>query len=146
MKVFCELDWKSRKKVMSGLGLAAFLFGLVGTFPVAEAASVSYEIVTNEIAAKQANGTKVEVYRFDPGIFVVNQGDDVTLKLRGLKGQEHPVVLEDYNLSTVIHRNELTTLRFKATKPGMFRLICTAHADAAHEGPMEGYLVVVPQR
>lgn len=126
------------------LGFATGLFALGNTLPAAHAESVGYEIVTNEIAAKQTDGSKVEVYRFDPGVFVVTQGDDVTLRFRGIKGQDHPVVLEDYNLKTVIHRTQVTSLHFKATKPGMFRLVCTLHADAAHEGPMEGYLIVVP--
>lgn len=111
---------------------------------MAHAAAATYEVVTNEIAAKQTDGSYVEVYRFDPGVFVVEEGDEVTLKLRGLKGQVHPVVLEGYHLKTVINRNEVATLHFRATKPGMFRLVCTAHADAAHEGPMEGYFIVMP--
>jgi len=118
----------------------------LGFTPTAQAATVTYQIVTNEIAAKQANGTKVEVYRFDPGVWVVQQGDQVALKIRGVKGHDHPIVLEDYDLKTVVHRNQVTDMRFIATKPGMFRLLCTVHADAAHQGPMEGYLIVVPPR
>ncbi|MBX5437662.1 MAG: transcriptional regulator [Alicyclobacillaceae bacterium] len=108
--------------------------------------TVRYQIVTNEIKAKQTQGPDVEVYRFDPGVFVVHEGDQVELAIRGLKGHDHPVVLEGYGVRGVIHRNQMTTLRFRATRPGVFRLICTAHADAAHEGPMEGYLIVLPKR
>jgi heme/copper-type cytochrome/quinol oxidase subunit 2 len=55
-------------------------------------------------------------------------------------------VLEGYDLRGVIHRNQVTTIKFKADKPGFFKLICTAHADAGHNGPMEAYLVVTPRR
>ncbi len=110
------------------------------------AESVSYQVLTNEIAAKQTDGSTTEVYRLDPAVYVAAEGDDVTLRIRGLKGHDHPLVLEGYNLHTVVHRNEVTTLHFKATKPGFFRIICTAHADANHEGPMEGYLLVIPER
>jgi heme/copper-type cytochrome/quinol oxidase subunit 2 len=47
-------------------------------------------------------------------------------------------------LHAVIHRNQTTTLSFQANKVGTYRLICSTHADAAHEGPMEAYLVVLP--
>lgn len=141
----------SRKQSMSWLGwrTAATVFAVaIGLTPMmqAQAATVTYQVVTNEIAAKQADGTTVEVYRFDPGVWVVQQGDQVALKIRGVKGHDHPILLEDYHLKTVVHRNQVTDMRFIATKPGMFRLLCTAHADAAHQGPMEGYLIVVPAR
>ncbi|MCL6636724.1 MAG: cupredoxin domain-containing protein [Alicyclobacillus sp.] len=124
-------------------GLAAAALWLYG--PVASAATVSYQVVTNEISAKQPGGGKVEVYRFDPAVYVAMQGDDVELHLHGLKGHDHPVVLEGYNVNGVIHRGQETVLKFKADKPGFYRLVCTAHADAAHVGPMEGYLLVFPR-
>jgi plastocyanin len=106
--------------------------------------TVTYQIVTNEIKAKQTDGSNVEVYRFDPGVYVVRQGDQVNLRIYGLNGHNHPVLLEGYNVQAVVHRNQTTTLSFRATKTGTYRLICTSHMDAAHEGPMEGYLVVMP--
>ncbi|MCL6633062.1 MAG: hypothetical protein K6T63_10570 [Alicyclobacillus herbarius] len=106
---------------------------------------VVYQVVTDEIRAKQADGSVKEVYRFDPGVYVVNQGDTVDLRIRGLKGHTHPVYLEHYNVQGVVQRNQVLSLQFHADKPGVFRLICTSHQDAAHEGPMEGYLVVVPK-
>ena len=132
--------------VKATAGFAA-CFGALTVFgPQVFANTVTYQIVTNEIAAKQTDGSKVEVYRFDPGVWVVNEGDDVVLKIRGVKGHDHPVVLEGYQVNGVVHRNQTTDLRLKANKPGMFHLICTSHADAAHNGPMEGYLIVVPQK
>lgn len=107
--------------------------------------TVTYQVVTNEISAKQTSGPNVNVYRFDPSTFVATQGDDVVLQIRGLKGHNHPIVLEGYGVSGVVQRNQVTTLRVKANKAGVFRLICTSHADAAHEGPMEAYFIVLPK-
>lgn len=128
----------------------ATMLAAVAPFPVqappvlARANVVTYQIVTNEIKAKQSDGTVVEVYRFDPGVFVVPQGTDVSLQIRGLKGHLHAVVLEGYDVRGVVRRNQTTTLHIHADKAGVYRLRCTTHADAAHEGPMEGYLVVLP--
>lgn len=112
----------------------------------ASAETVTYQVVTNEITANQKNGDKTEVYRFDPAVYVVHQGDDVVLSIRGVKGHDHPISLEGYQIHDVVHRNEVTTVKFKADKAGFFRLICTAHADSSHEGPMEAYLVVTPNK
>lgn len=131
---------------LAAAAAAVWLGAAMAPHSAAYAATVSYRVVTNEIAAKQADGSEKEVYRFDPAVFVATEGDDVELHLYGLKGHDHPFVLEGYNLKGVIHRNQETVLRFQADKPGFFRLLCTAHADAAHEGPMEAYLVVVPKR
>lgn len=117
-----------------------------GATVTAHAQSVTYQIITNEVKAKQTNGSETEVYRFDPAVYVANEGDDVTLSIHGFKGHDHPVLLEGYNLRAMVHRNETTTLKFHATKPGFYRLVCTAHVDAAHEGPMEGYVVIVPSK
>jgi plastocyanin len=134
----------------SALVIASALWWVMGPFCTtlqrAEAATVQYQVVTNEIAAQQQDGTKVEVYRFDPAVYVAQQGDQVVMTFRGVKGHDHPIVLEGYDLRGVIHRNQVTTIKFKADKPGFFKLICTAHADAGHNGPMEAYLVVTPRR
>lgn len=106
----------------------------------------TYQILTNEIEAKQPDGTSTDLYRFDPGVYVANQGDEVVLKIHGVKGKAHPVVLEGYNVGGVVKKGQTLTLEFRADKPGLYRLICTAHPDLAHGGPMEGYLFVVPAR
>lgn len=119
--------------------------GLLAWPTNAHAETVTYQIVTNEISAQQKDGAKTEVYRFDPAVYVVQQGDDVVLNILGLKGHDHPIVLQGYDIHDVIHRNQVTTLRFRANKAGFFQLICTSHADAQHEGPMEAYVVVLPK-
>jgi plastocyanin len=132
-----------------GIFAAIVVSGVANVGEAASAAAtteiVTYQVVTNEIEAKAEDGTQREIYRFDPAVFVANQGDDVVLKIHGVKGHSHPVTLEGYGLHGVIERNQTLMLHVHADRPGMFRLICTTHADLAHEGPMEGYLIVVPR-
>jgi hypothetical protein len=122
--------------------LASTLVTLGCVIPQVSAKTITYQIVTNEISAKDPDGSKTEVYRFDPAIYPVFQGDDVVLQIYGVKGHDHPILLEGYNIRGVIHRHQLTTLRFHADKLGVFRLICLAHPDMAHHGPMEAYVIV----
>lgn len=104
----------------------------------------TYQVLTTEVEAHLPDGTSTDVYRFDPGVFVARQGDTVVLKIHGVKGQSHPVVLEGYDVQGVVEKNQTLTLQIHADKPGLHRLVCTAHADMAHGGPMEGYLFVIP--
>jgi plastocyanin len=136
---------KSRMKVAAlVLSAGVCLATMAVSEPVAFAKTVTYQVVTNEISAKQTNGSKVEVYRFDPAVYPVTQGDEVVLRIRGVKGHQHDIVLDKYNLKATVNRNETTEMRFRADKPGVYRLICLTHKDEFHEGPMEGYLVVIP--
>lgn len=137
-----------RNRFMIRIAASILTVALAGSvFPaVAHADEVSYSVVTNEIKAKQTDGQAKEVYRFDPAVYVANEGDDVTLRFYGLKGHDHPIYLEGYDVRDVIHRNQVTTMKFHADKPGFYRLVCTAHKDAAHKGPMEAYVVVIPKR
>lgn len=137
------------RRYIAKLGLMMSAFAPLGMSSVPyvhdKPPHVTYQIVTNEIQTKLPTGKTMEVYRFDPGVFVVEQGTNVELKLIGVKGHDHPVTLEGYNVSGTIKKNTATSLKFTADKPGVFRLICVAHADVEHQGPMEGYLVVVPK-
>ena len=135
--------WRRLLQVGVAMTVVTLVMGVVHP-SAAMAKTVTYQVVTNEIAAKQKDGSTIEVYRFDPAVYVATEGDDVNLLIRGLKGHDHPVVLEGYNVKGVVHRNQVTKLEVHAAKPGFYRLICTTHYDAAHEGPMEAYLVVVP--
>jgi len=126
--------------------LALMVVAMTAATPTAQAATVTYQIVTNEIAAKQPDNSMVKVYRFDPGVYVVMQGDLVNLNVRGLKGHDHPIVIEGYDIRGIVKRNATTNFSFVASRAGTFRIICTTHMDAAHEGPMEAYLIVLPKK
>ena len=78
-------------------------------------------------------------YAFEPGTIVVNEGDEVTLQLFGIHGDEHPSVIQGYDVSFNIKRGELEQVTFTADQPGVFPLICADHMPS-----MVGQLVVLP--
>ncbi len=81
---------------------------------------------------------EVSTYRWDPGTIIVNQGDEVTLEIIGINGDDHPFTIEGYWLSGVVHRGRITRLSFVADKPGIFKIICRKHAPS-----MQADLVVL---
>ncbi|MCS1351314.1 cupredoxin domain-containing protein [Mechercharimyces sp. CAU 1602] len=85
---------------------------------------------------------KVEVYRFEPGTIVVNQGDEVVLRLHGIHGKQHEFTLEHYNIDGTVTKGKETTISFTADTPGTFRLTCHTHTSA-NQIPMVSYITVV---
>jgi len=81
----------------------------------------------------------VETYRWLPGEITVVQGDKVTLEVLGINGASHPTTIEGYDISFEVKRGQLNRVTFTADKPGVFRIICSAHQPA-----MTGQLVVLP--
>lgn len=79
-------------------------------------------------------------YRWEPGTIVVYQGDDVELQIWGVNGAEHPSRIEGYEKAFNVKRGQLSTLSFRADKPGVFRMICDVHLPS-----MTGTLVVLPR-
>ena len=67
------------------------------------------------------------------------QGDKVTLEVLGINGASHPTTIEGYDISFEVKRGQLNRVTFTADKPGVFRIICSAHQPA-----MTGQLVVLP--
>lgn len=84
---------------------------------------------------------EVSTYRWDPGTIVVNQGDEVTLEIIGINGDDHPFTIEGYWLSGVVRRGHITRVNFVADKPGIFKVICRKHAPS-----MQADLVVLAAR
>lgn len=83
---------------------------------------------------------ETSTYRWEPGTIVVYQGDDVELNIWGVNGGAHAAGIENYVSSFNVKRGELTTVRFKADKAGVFRIIC-----ASHHPSMQGELIVLPR-
>lgn len=107
----------------------------VEPFPAQQLPSGSgYNLIVPDDSGKWV----VETYRFTPGTIVVNEGDSVTLEVLGVNGVEHPIVIEEYGISTVLKRGEVQRLNFVADKPGVFKIICTIHAPS-----MQADLVVL---
>lgn len=42
-------------------------------------------------------------YRWEPSQIIVNQGDEVTLEILGVNGDEHPGVIEGYGVDFVVN-------------------------------------------
>ncbi len=83
----------------------------------------------------------VETYRWLPGEITVVQGDKVTLEVLGINGASHPTTIEGYDISFEVKRGQLNSVTFTADKPGIFRIICSAHQPS-----MTGQLVVLPSK
>lgn len=82
----------------------------------------------------------VETYRWLPSTVTVAEGDRVTLEILGINGASHPTQIEGYNLDFEVKRGQLTTVKFTADDPGIFRFRCKVHQPA-----MTGTLVVLPK-
>ena len=81
---------------------------------------------------------ETSTYRWEPGTVVVYQGDDVELQIWGVNGADHPARIEGYDKAFSVKRGQLTTVSFKADKPGIFRILCDVHSPS-----MTGTLVVL---
>lgn len=83
---------------------------------------------------------ETEMYRWDPGTVVVQQGEQVTLYFWGVNGQEHPSSIEGYNLKFNVRRGRPTAVTFRASRTGVFRIVCHVHQPS-----MVAHLVVLPR-
>ncbi|WP_428908094.1 cupredoxin domain-containing protein [Niallia sp. Krafla_26] len=99
-------------------------------------------MVTGEFSTKTDDGKEIEAYRWDPGTVVVPKGQNVTLKIYGVNGKEHPFYIEGTDYKGVIQKGKESELTVRFDKEGTYRLICTAHQTLEQNGPMIGYIVV----
>lgn len=99
-------------------------------------------MVTVEYATKLPDGSELEVYRWDPGTIFAKEGETVELRILGVNGERHPFRIEGLDVRGEVVKGKETVVTFKADKEGIYRIICPTHSDAAHGGPMIGYLVV----
>ncbi|MDN4594481.1 cupredoxin domain-containing protein [Polycladomyces subterraneus] len=104
----------------------------------------TFYMVTGEVKGRY-QGKKLEAYRWDPGMIVVHQGDRVHLVIRGVSGKEHPFSIQGYHVRGNVRQGQITRVSFTANKPGTFQLICHTHPTAETNGPMIGYIVVLPR-
>lgn len=99
-------------------------------------------IITAEYSSKMDSGKIMEVYRWDPGTIVVDQGDHVTLNFLGVQGKFHTFEIKGLGISGEVKKGERTQVSFNADKKGTYEIVCKLHADQSQNGPMVGYLVV----
>jgi heme/copper-type cytochrome/quinol oxidase subunit 2 len=98
---------------------------------------------TNSFAAKRVislvNHEFQKTKQWVPGTIVVNEGDDVTIKLinnapSGIHGFQIPA----FKVKVEVLKKQIKKVSFKATKAGIFNINC--HLHKAHVG---GQLVVL---
>jgi plastocyanin len=75
---------------------------------------------------------QVATYMFAPGAMGVVTGDDVTLRMFGVNGDEHTIFVQAPDGSTVVepfivNRGREHTVSFTADQAGHYKLICTTH-------------------
>jgi heme/copper-type cytochrome/quinol oxidase subunit 2 len=101
-----------------------------------------FHIITTEFKTKLPDGKELEIYRWDPGTIVVNEGDKVTLRFFGVQGNLHPFEIKGLGVKGEVKKGRETKVTFIADKEGTYEIVCLSHPDYANQGPMIGYLVV----
>ncbi|MFV8829518.1 hypothetical protein [Alkalihalobacterium sp. APHAB7] len=79
-------------------------------------------------------------YRWEPGLVVAYEGEQVELHIFGVNGNHHHSTLTGYDIDFVVNRGELTIVEFEADKPGIFDIICHDHLPS-----MQTQLLVLPK-
>lgn len=102
----------------------------------------TFHLVTTEYKAKH-HGKEVEVYRWNPGTLVVQEGDQVNLILHGLNGKEHHYSLKEFGIQGTLKKGEQAKVRFTADRPGTYKLLCHNHHSVDASGPMVAYITVL---
>jgi nitrous-oxide reductase len=107
-----------------------------------------------EQAGVTRNGNQVTVKmmairsRFVPDTLEVNAGDQVTIHLTNVEQTTdmiHGLGIGEHNYNVIVDPGETKTVRFTATKTGVFPFYCTNFCSALHQ-EMSGYLAVRPRR
>lgn len=99
-------------------------------------------IVAVEFEGKTKEGEEIEVYRWDPGTIYINKGEKVNLRFFGINGEEHPFIIEGTKIKGTVLKGKETVVPVKIDKEGIYRLVCLAHSDYEHHGPMVAHLIV----
>ncbi|MFC7060909.1 hypothetical protein [Halobacillus seohaensis] len=121
----------------------SFWNGSIPTFSESNSETVrTINLVTGEFKAEKPNGEEIEAYRWDPGTIFAEEGESFKLSIYGVNGQEHPFMIEGTDKKGVVKQGSETVVDLKFDKEGVYRLICTTHADIENDGPMIAYIVV----
>ena len=81
----------------------------------------------------------MNAYAWAPASFAVVENDDVTLQIAGINGAKHVSVVEGHGDQFTVTRGEATTVKFKAGKPGVYKVVCQTHPPN-----MTGQMIVLP--
>ncbi len=104
--------------------------------------SLEYHMVTGEFSTTTKDGKKIEAYRFDPGTIVVPKNEEVSLRIFGVNGEEHPFYIEGTNIKGTVKKGEETFVSLNFKEAGTYKLICDTHSHEGHGMPMIAYIVV----
>lgn len=99
-------------------------------------------MVIGEFKSTMDDGTVIESYRWDPGTISLAKGEKVNLYIRGINGDKHPFYIEGTSIRGIVTKGSEVKVPLQFDKVGTYRLICEAHADKNHDGPMIAYIVV----
>lgn len=83
---------------------------------------------------------EVSTYVWMPSQIVVNEGGEVTLEFVGINGASHPTEIQGLEKAFTLQRGHVTRIQFKASRPGVYRVVCHTHAPS-----MRGEIVVLPK-
>ena len=117
----------------------------VSTFQSSQTSNkeMTINMITGEFSTTTADGNKLEAYRFDPGTIVIPKNQDVTLKIMGVNGDEHPFYIEGTDIKGTVKKGEETVIPLHFKEEGTYRLICDTHSHVGHHAvPMIAYIVV----
>ncbi|WP_226666625.1 cupredoxin domain-containing protein [Metabacillus litoralis] len=103
---------------------------------------VVINMVTGEFSSTTPDGKKIEAYRWDPGTIVIPKGEDVSLSIYGVNGNEHPFFIEGTDIKGVVKKGEETIIPLNFKEEGTYRLICDTHTHHGQGVPMIAYIVV----
>jgi plastocyanin len=75
---------------------------------------------------------QVSSYIFSPGAMAATVGDDVTLRMFGVNGDEHAIVVTAPDGSTavpsfVVNRGREVSVNFEASVAGHYKVLCATH-------------------
>lgn len=118
--------------------------GAIPTFQNTQekANSLEYHMVTGEFSTTTKDGKKIEAYRFDPGTIVVPKNEEVSLRIFGVNGEEHPFYIEGTDIKGTVKKGEETLVSLNFKEAGTYKLICDTHSHEGHGMPMIAYIVV----
>jgi len=86
-----------------------------------------------EFDSDNPNKWQVATYMYSPGAMSVVQGDRVTLRIFGVNGDEHTMLVQAPDGSTtvesfIVNRGREVTVSFTADQGGHYKLLCANHA------------------
>lgn len=146
--VFIRKQWLLFTAILLILAFAGWnLFmqpSTIFTTGQAESNEKNYTIhmVTGEFSTKTEDGKEIEAYRWDPGTIVVPKDQEVTIRIYGVNGMEHPFYIEGTDYKGTVQKGKETIIKARFDKEGTYRLICSTHSTIDKNGPMIGYIVV----